>query len=107
MEKQTVRPAHIRRRRPELFGHEVADRDASVSTKSARTDPVTLADTEAETLIRRELARLRPDDAVLGEEEGGSVEVPAGARPVDDDTDASTRLAVAGTCQGSSPGSRR
>jgi myo-inositol-1(or 4)-monophosphatase len=33
-------------------------------------DPVTAADREAEAAIRAELARLRPQDAILGEEEG-------------------------------------
>jgi myo-inositol-1(or 4)-monophosphatase len=48
-----------------------------VHTKSSTTDVVTAADTEVEELLRRRLARLRPDDAVLGEEGGGSAP-PAG-----------------------------
>lgn len=43
-------------------------------TKSSRTDVVTVADIEAEKLIRGRLAQLRPEDAVLGEEGGGSRE---------------------------------
>jgi myo-inositol-1(or 4)-monophosphatase len=39
-------------------------------TKSSRTDVVTAADLAAETELRRLLARARPDDGVLGEEEG-------------------------------------
>lgn len=41
-----------------------------VRTKSTSTDVVTAADTEVERLLRRRLAELRPDDAVLGEEGG-------------------------------------
>ncbi|ONI79395.1 inositol monophosphatase [Actinosynnema sp. ALI-1.44] len=41
-----------------------------VETKSSATDPVTAGDRAAERLIRERLARLRPGDPVLGEEEG-------------------------------------
>ncbi|MDL9936388.1 inositol monophosphatase family protein [Gordonia sp. ABSL1-1] len=80
--------AHVRRRRPELF--EVSgtrSADDVVSTKSTETDPVTVADTETETLIRDLLHRARPDDEVLGEEAGGSVRVPSGVRWVVDPID--------------------
>lgn len=40
------------------------------STKSSATDVVTAADLAAETELRRLLARVRPQDGVLGEEEG-------------------------------------
>lgn len=63
------------------------DADAAVSTKSTRTDPVTLADTETEQLIRAELHARRPGDEVLGEEAGGSVDVPTGVRWVVDPID--------------------
>lgn len=43
-----------------------------VETKSTETDVVTAADREAERLIRRRLAELRPGEPVLGEEEGGA-----------------------------------
>ncbi|NDZ92575.1 inositol monophosphatase [Streptomyces sp. SID6673] len=92
---------HVRRRRPELFGpgpghdpHRVrADADnpdedaAPVSTKSTPTDPVTLADTETEQLIRAELRSRRPGDEILGEEAGGTVDVPSGVRWVVDPID--------------------
>ena len=39
-------------------------------TKSTDLDVVTLMDTRSETLVRRRLAEARPDDGVLGEEEG-------------------------------------
>jgi myo-inositol-1(or 4)-monophosphatase len=42
----------------------------AVDTKSTPTDVVTEVDRAAEAYIRQELARRRPDDAVLGEEEG-------------------------------------
>lgn len=42
----------------------------SVSTKSSATDVVTDADRAVEDMLRGELARLRPDDAILGEESG-------------------------------------
>ncbi len=53
------------RRRAE--GVEVADRKSSV------VDVVTAADREVEDLVRARIAEARPDDAVLGEEGGGTV----------------------------------
>jgi myo-inositol-1(or 4)-monophosphatase len=41
-----------------------------VQVKSSPTDVVTAMDQAAETLIRRRLLAARPDDAILGEEEG-------------------------------------
>ncbi|MBD0020889.1 inositol monophosphatase [Gordonia pseudamarae] len=84
---------HVRGRRTELFstfGSEpsaTAGPGGAVATKSTPTDPVTLADTESENLIRERLRALRPDDDVLGEERGGSVEVPDGVRWVVDPID--------------------
>lgn len=48
---------------------EAVDRMAVAATKSTPTDVVTESDTAAESLIRAGLARLRPDDGVLGEED--------------------------------------
>lgn len=42
------------------------------SGAGARFDPVTAADREAEAAMRAVLARLRPDDAILGEEEAAT-----------------------------------
>ncbi len=64
--------AHVRARRPEVFGGGERARDA-VQAKSSPTDPVTVVDTEAEQLIRRLLGELRPGEQVLGEEGGGSL----------------------------------
>lgn len=65
--------ALVRRRRPEVFGGEEGSGvQGAVQTKSTRTDPVTVVDTESETLVRSLLARMRPGDAILGEEGGGS-----------------------------------
>jgi myo-inositol-1(or 4)-monophosphatase len=52
------------------FGHSAQ----SVHTKSTPTDPVSEADVAAEKAIRQLLARRRPDDAILGEEEGATGE---------------------------------
>ncbi|GAC48221.1 inositol monophosphatase family protein [Gordonia aichiensis] len=92
LEVATDAARHVRKRRPELFGRTGAGEadeatSSAVSTKSTPTDPVTLADTESEDLIRSRLSRLRPGDAILGEEEGGSVEVPSGVRWVIDPID--------------------
>ncbi|MDQ3886886.1 MAG: inositol monophosphatase [Actinomycetota bacterium] len=51
---------------------------ADVTTKSSDTDVVTAADTASERRARELLARYRPGDPVLGEEEGGD-EVASGA----------------------------
>jgi myo-inositol-1(or 4)-monophosphatase len=71
--------AHIRARRPQVFGPHSepppGTGTAAVQAKSSPTDPVTVVDTEAERLIRELLAGLRPADAVLGEEQGGSAAV--------------------------------
>ena len=64
----------VLRRRAQVFGAAAAD-SPEVRAKSTPTDPVTVVDTETERLIRERLAVLRPDDHVLGEEEGGA---PAG-----------------------------
>lgn len=59
----------------------------SVSTKSSATDVVTDADHAVEELLRTELARLRPDDAVLGEEAGEAGRSDAAVRWVLDPID--------------------
>ncbi|WP_241996724.1 inositol monophosphatase family protein [Rhodococcus sp. SMB37] len=66
--------AHVRRRRAELFGsaRPLGGEGNAVQTKSTDTDPVTIADTESEDLIRSRLGQLRPGDGFLGEESGGS-----------------------------------
>ncbi|QBJ98265.1 inositol monophosphatase [Rhodococcus sp. ABRD24] len=83
--------AHVRARRPEVFGvmgAEVsADEGGSVQAKSTPTDPVTIVDTEAEQVIRARLAQLRPHDSVLGEEGGGEEHGVAGIRWVLDPID--------------------
>jgi myo-inositol-1(or 4)-monophosphatase len=74
----------VRRRRTEVFGtsrDDDGEQRNPIRTKSSPTDPVTIVDTETERLLRDRLAQLRPGDAVLGEEEGGSARAPAG-RPV-------------------------
>jgi myo-inositol-1(or 4)-monophosphatase len=45
-----------------------------VHTKSTPTDPASEADLEAEAVVRRLLAERRPQDAILGEEEGATGE---------------------------------
>ena len=67
-----------------VFRHELALADQGdgmasraealgAQTKSSEVDPVTRIDTEAEALIRRILTELRPQDSILGEEEGGRI----------------------------------
>ncbi|WP_067968677.1 inositol monophosphatase family protein [Mycolicibacter icosiumassiliensis] len=73
--------AFVRRRRAEVFGAEgVESSSGVVQTKSSPTDPVTVVDTETESFIRDRLTRLRPGDAVLGEEGGGCGDV-GGSEP--------------------------
>jgi myo-inositol-1(or 4)-monophosphatase len=63
----------VRARRPRVFGDGRPDSgEAAVRSKSTRTDPVTVVDTETERLLRHRLAQLRPGEPVLGEEGGGS-----------------------------------
>ncbi|MFR9750312.1 inositol monophosphatase family protein [Nocardia sp. 004] len=66
--------AHIRARRPEVFGSAGGHAEGAVRAKSHATDPVTIVDTEAEELIRRMLAEQRPGDPIVGEEGGGSID---------------------------------
>ena len=62
----------VRVRRAEVFGDgRPQSGDAAVESKSTRTDPVTMVDTEAEQLLRDRLAQIRPGEPVLGEEGGG------------------------------------
>ena len=61
----------VRRRRADLFG-ERPGTGAAVRTKSSPTDPVTIADTDVEQMIRTRLAELRPGEPILGEEGGGA-----------------------------------
>ncbi|WP_422747988.1 inositol monophosphatase family protein [Mycobacterium sp. WMMD1722] len=69
----------VRRRRAEVFGTTAAAAGSgAVTAKSTPTDPVTVVDTETERLLRERLATLRPDDQILGEEEGGSADAAAG-----------------------------
>jgi histidinol-phosphatase len=73
--------------------------DLSVRSKADAT-PVTEADLEVETLVRRRLAEAFPDDRILGEEEGGSFD-PAGrvwiVDPIDGTYNFSRRIPVWGT----------
>nr|WP_233608557.1 inositol monophosphatase family protein [Nocardia stercoris] len=64
--------AHVRLRRPEVFGPDRAPATA-VQAKSTPTDPVTVVDTETEDLVRRLIGAERPGEQVLGEEGGGSI----------------------------------
>lgn len=74
----------VRRRRSEL-----ADTGGKLvaRSKSSPTDPVTVADTEAEALVRRRLADIRPGEEVLGEEQGGRPPSAGGVRWVVDPID--------------------
>jgi myo-inositol-1(or 4)-monophosphatase len=64
--------AFVRQRRAEVFDATPGSDGGAVRTKSTRTDPVTVVDTETERLLRERLAVLRPGEHVMGEEEGGS-----------------------------------
>jgi len=62
----------VRTRRAELADESGRAAGSSVRAKSGPTDPVTLADTETERLVRDRLGELRPGERVLGEEGGGA-----------------------------------
>lgn len=76
--------AFVRRRRTEIFD---APAGPEVRTKSTVTDPVTVADTESEHMVRELLARARPGEPVLGEEGGGAADSPGAVRWVVDPID--------------------
>jgi myo-inositol-1(or 4)-monophosphatase len=67
--------------------YEAAGGPTDLATKSTPTDLVSAADLEAERAIRAVLARRRPDDGILGEEEGGDVAGTSGLRWVVDPLD--------------------
>ncbi|WP_424809612.1 inositol monophosphatase family protein [Rhodococcus sp. 27YEA15] len=81
--------AHVRARRPQVFGlvGSGASETDSVASKSTPTDPVTVVDTETEQVIRDLLAQIRPADSILGEEGGGTGSGSAGVRWVVDPID--------------------
>jgi len=63
----------------------------SLDVKSSRTDMVSAADTDAETVIRELLASERPDDGLVAEE-GSSAESASGRRWVVDPLDGTTNF---------------
>ena len=67
--------------------YEATGGPTGLATKSTPTDLVSAADVAAERAIRAVLARRRPDDGILGEEEGGDVEGTSGLRWVVDPLD--------------------
>lgn len=75
--------------------HFRADGLGAESKETQRFDPVTVADRAAETEMRAVLARLRPDDAIIGEE-FGATEGTSGLTWVLDPIDG-TRSYLAGT----------
>ena len=76
----------VRRRRAEIFGTPGSS-GLAVRAKMTPTDPVTIADTDTEQLIRDRLARLRPGEPILGEEAGGAAARPGTVRWVVDPID--------------------
>ena len=76
----------VRRRRVEIFGTP-GSKSPSIRAKTTPTDPVTIADTDTEELIRDRLARLRPGEPILGEEAGGAAARPGMVRWVVDPID--------------------
>ena len=55
---------------PITLGHFRDDPDTETKQSGREYDPVTVADRDAETAIRAELAKARPTDAIVGEEHG-------------------------------------
>lgn len=78
---------HVRLRRPQVFDGTSNEGDGAVQSKSTPTDPVTVVDTETERVLRELLAQLRPEDAILGEEEGSEDDSLDGVRWVLDPID--------------------
>jgi myo-inositol-1(or 4)-monophosphatase len=76
----------VRRRRVEIFGT-AGSSSPAIGAKTTPTDPVTIADTDTEELIRDRLARLRPGEPILGEEAGGAAAHPGMVRWVVDPID--------------------
>ncbi|RYV50360.1 inositol monophosphatase family protein [Pengzhenrongella frigida] len=60
--------ARLAREAGDLVREGRPDRVLVAATKSSASDPVTEMDMAAEALLREALGRLRPDDAILGEE---------------------------------------
>ena len=82
--------------RPVVLRHfRQAGLDSTNKDETGGFDPVTAADHEAEAAIRAALARMRPEDAVLGEE-GGTTEGTSGLTWVIDPVDG-TRGFMSGT----------
>ena len=76
----------VRRRRVQIFGTP-GSKSPAIRAKTTPTDPVTIADTDTEELIRDRLARLRPGEPILGEEAGGAAARPGMVRWVVDPID--------------------
>ena len=77
----------VRRRRAEILGEWPGPSAFDARAKSSPTDPVTVADTETEQMIRTRLAQLRPGEPILGEEAGGAAGDPGTVRWVVDPID--------------------
>ena len=80
----------IAREAGELAARRRRDGVEVAATKSTIVDVVTEADREVERLIRNRLADARPDDGILGEEEGGAQTGTSGLTWVVDPIDGTT-----------------
>ena len=80
----------IAREAGELAARRRREGVAVAATKSTIVDVVTEADREVERLIRNRLADARPDDGILGEEEGGAQTGTSGLTWVVDPIDGTT-----------------
>ena len=104
----TTAAALVRARRQELFESAAVGSSppGTTATKSSETDPVTVVDTESEALLRRELARLRPGERVLGEEGGGDPADVDGLRWVLDPIDGTVNFLYGLPCYAVSVGAQ-